>query len=118
MPKKFITKIFTIVSVMALILLAACKTQTETVVTDSGLSYAPNWTKSFAPDTLSVSQLDSVSVADRLPSFNKWRSSVFKDNETSKNTVYFTILDPETNIIYTVKQLEKDKYVLFKKLIQ
>ena len=68
------------------------------------------------PDTLVISQLDSLTTADQLPSYSKWEKTYVKDSESNKAYEFATIYDKSTGIIYTVKYLkDEQKYVVQKK---
>ena len=42
---------------------------------------------------------------DKLPDYNKWVTTYLKDGSTNVAYQYSTLYDPETGIIYTIKQL-------------
>ena len=72
--------------------------------------------KNLGIDTLTVIQLDSLTKADKRPSYSKWNKSYMRDGETNKAYEYATIFDKTTGLIYTVKYLQdKSCYVVQKR---
>lgn len=68
--------------------------------------------------TLSIEQVDSMIMADKLPVLSKWTKNQFKDYETATTTDYMTLFDKTTNTVYTVKTLNRRQYVVSKRLIK
>lgn len=97
------------------LMLNGCKT--ASVENDGTFGVSPTATYTIAPDTLCVSQMDSVVNADRLPALEKWAKSVFNDYETNTSYVYRTLYDKTSNTIYTVKNLDTETFVLSKRKI-
>ena len=95
---------------------ASCQIIKKT--TEQLYSYTPQSILSYKPDTLNISQLDSVSNVDNIPNFKKWKQSTFKDAESGSNYIYRVLVNPNNNIVYTIKQLSVNKFVLLKKQIQ
>lgn len=71
--------------------------------------------KTYGPDTLDVAQIDSLVRTDRLPALKKWTKSVFVDEETGFTCEYRTLYDKTSNIVYTVKYIPQNTYILSKR---
>ena len=71
--------------------------------------------KTMKNDTLDILQLDSLTKADKLPEYNKWIKTPIKDGDDNNVYEYSTLYDKTTGIIYTVKQIKHNQYVVQKK---
>jgi hypothetical protein len=112
-------KIFSIIAVSLCIALSACKTGQE-VSTERPNSYGVSVTASSAtkPDTLTAQRVDSLIYVDKLPTINKWVSSVYIDEETKCGYEFWTLYDRTTNIIYTLKLLPDNRFVMIKRTLK
>ena len=80
-----------------------------------GVGVSVTHIKHLGYDTLTISQIDSLVMADTLPAFNKWTKTYIKDAENNKTYEYRLLYDLNSGITYTVKELSKNKYVLQKR---
>lgn len=88
---------------------------TGTKVAEPTYSASITSVKNLGIDTLTVIQLDSLTNADKLPSYSKWNKSYMKDGDTNVAYEYATIFDKSTGIIYTVKYLRDSKVYVVQK---
>ena len=110
-------KIYLYLITSIVLLLAGCKTAQQPTIFGGG-NVNVSTAKSMGPDTLTVIQIDSMVVADKLPAINKWNASRMKDHETGIQYIYSTLYDPTSKIIYTVKVLsDNELYVVMKRQI-
>lgn len=76
--------------------------------------------KHISFDTLTTVQLDSVIVADTLPTYNDWTKTYIKDGENNKQYEYGLLYNRQNGVIYTVKQIltPDTLYILQKKIVK
>lgn len=110
-------KLFYIFVTAAMLTICSCHTQQTSVSTDGiyGVSVQQAWT--LKPETLSVAGIDSLRKADKLPKIEKWTTSSFTDDENNVRSIYRTLYDRTTGIVYTLKQLDANTSVLTKRVI-
>lgn len=68
--------------------------------------------------TITIEQLDSIQHADKLPTLEKWKSSVFYDYEDNNKVVkmmYIKELTDTTEVIYVLMP-EDSLYVITKRI--
>lgn len=82
---------------------------------DSTYSVSIKSVKTMKNDTLDILQLDSLTKADKLPEYNKWIKTPIEDGDDSNVYEYSTLYDKTTGIIYTIKQIKHNQYVVQKK---
>ena len=82
---------------------------------DSIYSVSIKSVKTMKNDTLDILQLDSLTKADKLPEYNKWIKTPIKDGDDNNLYEYSTLYDKTTGIIYTIKQIKHNQYVVQKK---
>lgn len=82
---------------------------------DSIYSVSVKSVRTMKNDTLDILQLDSLTKADKLPSYQKWVKTPIKDGDDNTAYEYSTLYDKTTGIIYTIKQLKNKRYVVQKK---
>ena len=109
--KKFIT----IFSALTLIFITSCKTNSETSYVFDTYGVSVQSAKTMKPDTLNTAQMDSVLKADNLPAIQKWVSANHTDAETKRTNTYKTLYDNTTNVIYTIKIINNNMYILSKR---
>ena len=69
------------------------------------------------PETLDVAGVDSMLKHDQLPATRKWATASYVDDESGVRQVYHTLYDRSTQIIYTIKELGNNVFVLSKRQI-
>ena len=113
-------KLFYVFITAAMFTICSCHTQKSGVNTDGDNIYGVNvqqaWT--LKPETLNVAGIDSLRKADKLPKIEKWTSSSFTDDENNVRSIYRTLYDRTTGIVYTLKQLDANTSVLTKRIIK
>ena len=113
-------KLFYVFVTAAMFTICSCHTQQNGVTTDDDNIYGVNvqqaWT--LKPETLNVAGIDSLRKADKLPKIEKWTSSSFTDDENNVRSIYRTLYDRTTGIVYTLKQLDANTSVLTKRIIK
>ena len=112
-------KLIAIIGIASMLSLFGCGSTKNVVSEDGENSYGMSVVnaKQWKPDTLTSVKVDSMLVADKLPTLNKWNKSIFKDYETNVGYTYYNLFDKTTNIMYTIKVLGTDIYVVSKKRV-
>lgn len=98
-----------------LLILMSCGTAYRVEVSDFGVGVTSAYT--YENDTLDVNGIDSMLVVDKLPKVEKWASLGMKDAETSVGYKYSTLYDRTSGIVYTIKQIGNEKYVVSKRIL-
>lgn len=108
-----------VLSVMTIITVLCCCSSSKNSINTLGV-YGVSVSKAqiIKPDTLNYIQIDSVMRVDALPVLDKWTTSTFKDEESGTMMSYKTLFDKSTNIVYTIKILDNNTFVLSKKVVQ
>ena len=112
-------KLIAIIGIASMLSLFGCGPTKNVASEDGENSYGMSVVnaKQWKPDTLTSVKVDSMLVADKLPALNKWNKSAFKDYETNVGYTYYNLFDKTTNIMYTIKVLDTDIYVISKKRV-
>ena len=69
------------------------------------------------PETLDVAGIDSMLQHDQLPLTRKWATASYVDEESGVRQIYRTLYDRSTQIIYTIKELGNNVFVVSKRQI-
>lgn len=110
--KHLLYSVLTAVSIMCMV---ACGSYKNVVNPDTfGVTVDSVVTMSL--DTLNIAQMDSMCVADELPAYANWTKTYLKDGSINKGFEWATLYDPTTGIVYTVKNIGNDKFVVMKRI--
>ena len=111
-------KLLLIIPILLMICnISSCNTS-KSITEDYTYSINVSNVSTLSIDTFTITQIDSMVNVDKLPDYNKWVTTYLKDGSTNVAYQYSTLYDPETGIIYTIKQLRDgtQKYIVMKRL--
>lgn len=109
-------KLLLIIPIILMMLIVSCSTTKHVSEEIYGVNVSNVLT--LSTDTFTIIQLDSMTVTDKLPNYEKWVKTYLKDGSTNIAYQYSTLYDPETGIVYTVKFLRdgSDRCIVMKRL--
>lgn len=107
--------LYSVLTTVSIICMVACGSS-KSVVNPDAFGVTVDSVVTMSLDTLTVSQMDSMIVADELPVYSDWAKTYLKDGSNNKGYEWATLYDPTTGIVYTVKNIGNEQYVVMKRI--